>query len=224
LLAGPQRRVTLQLRPVFLGAARGVVFQHDARGAHGAAFHVEVFVHGAQPMAQRGSEQAMHWLPREAAPAQRMPEEVRTAQQQPDIRLLDLPGKQRAHLALRRCLQPFVCIQQQHPRFARHRDRCVFLQCETLPFHRLHACARGGGEPHGVVGRTRIEHDHFAAQRAHRSHAAFDAVGLVLRDDDAGQGQGRVLIDRGHARDYARGRRARLPACQRSHPTSAPSV
>jgi hypothetical protein len=190
LFVSPQLGVALQLAPVLVRAARGVVLQHDVGRAQARAFDVEVFMHRAQSMAQVAAEQAMHGLARETAAAQRVAEEVRAAQQQPDVRLFDGAGEQPPQRVLRGGFQPLVGIQQQHPRLRCQRDRSVLLHCEALPVEMFDARAKALRDRDRVVGRTRVEHDDLAAHRQHRRHASRDAVGFVFRDDDAGQGRG----------------------------------
>ena len=138
LFVGPQLRIPLQLPPILVGTARGVVFERDVRDAHPGAGHVEVFVYLAQSVTQVRTEQSMHWFASEAACPHRMTKEVRTSPQQPNVGALDVGREQCAQALLRGDFQPFVRIEQQDPRLRGKCDCRILLPCETLPIEMLH--------------------------------------------------------------------------------------
>ena len=83
--------------------------------------------------------------------------------------------------------QPFIRIQNQVPVGVRVRQRRIAGGGEVVgPAPFVHLGPMGTGNGNGVVGRSRVQHDHLVHPGGDTVQAARKAAGLVL--DDHGQG------------------------------------
>jgi hypothetical protein len=188
LLLGRQLRIALELLPVALRTAGRIVLQHDRRWQHRRARGVEAFMHQEQRVPKMGAEQPLHLFARKTAGAHAVSEKMNAPPQQPHIGLLVATGgKQLAQGLLRRRLQPFVGIEQDHPGLAGACNGGIFLRAESQPVLVRNDGALGAGNGDRGIGRAGIQHDDLMAQGHQRAQAARDPVLLVQGDDNGGQ-------------------------------------
>ena len=135
---------------------------------------------------QMRAEQALDFFLAPAAVIERRAEEVRAAQQAPDIGAFGFSAIEQGPQFFRGAVaEPFVGIEQQYPGLRGAGDRRVLLRRETEPFLLLDARAGSVGDGSGGIVGTGIEHDHLDAHRGQAGDAAADAVGFVLGDHHA---------------------------------------
>src|SRR5438067_3820524 len=76
-----------------------------------------------------------------------------------------------------------VGIDREHPLSARLRAGELMLPGEVIEGPAQHARARFRGQLGGAIARAAVDHQHLAAEPAHRGNAGADLALLVLRDD-----------------------------------------
>ena len=84
---------------------------------------------------------------------------------------------------------PLVTVERQDPVAGGQIECVILLGAESTPWHHVDVLGVSPGDVAGVVRTPGINHDDLVGE-AHTSEAFLDVVGLVLRDDDDGQGHG----------------------------------
>ena len=161
----------------------------------------------------------MHRLAREAAAAQRMAEEMRAAQQQPDVGLLDVAGEQACALRPARAARAIRPRPAAAPsaRAPSRSPRSSAARSLAIPGVRR---ARPGAAAMRTVSSVEPESSTITSLHSgvmEATHRAMRSPSFFVIDD-AGEGQGL----RHDALDYARAPPRRLPACQRPSPDQRP--